>query len=42
MTTGDPDPAGKCRASTSWPVTESTLVRKRSEVDTPEARKVVA
>ena len=25
---GVPDPAGKCRASTSWPVTESTGVRK--------------
>ena len=29
--TGLPDPAGKWRASTSWPVTDSTLSRKSSD-----------
>ena len=38
--TGEPDPAGKCRARTSWPVTESTVVRNRSDCVTPLASKV--
>ena len=38
--TGEPDPAGKWRASTSCPVTESTFVRKRSDWAMPLALSV--
>src|SRR5665647_2537905 len=40
--TGDPEPAGKCFARTSWPVTESTLLRKICDWVTPPALRVGA
>jgi len=38
--TGDPEPAGKCLARTSWPVTESTLFRKICDWGIPSAFRV--
>ena len=35
MSTGEPEPASKCLARSSWPETESTLVRKMSDWATP-------
>ena len=40
ISTGDPEPAGKCFAKTSWPVTESTLLRKSCDSDIPRAFRV--